>query len=244
MFYIVGLALLAGGLSAIDLSPIYAAFRQADYAGTIALCEQNMATAKNNFEKRSVIAYRIYSQIRLRKLTTSAAALSEFDRLASSVGFTGNTDSVRVMIFELCGEHLQAAEAGKNSSDPGARYRAALNLGKLQRFEEAAALAAGTNLSHGYYTAVNFAKKAKLPEKVYEYALAGLNAGKLTDPASVRRVVNYMLDTDFTGTAISDAKIKVFLQTVNRRCSRYLKPGVVTGWDETIQLVRQTLEAF
>jgi hypothetical protein len=57
-------------------------------------------------------------------------------------------------------------------------------------------------------------------------------------------VVNYILNSNFTGTTVTDAQIKSFLQTVNRRCSRFLTPGVPTVWDEVIQLVRQTLEAY
>jgi hypothetical protein len=34
------------------------------------------------------------------------------------------------------------------------------------------------------------------------------------------------------------------LQTINRRYSRFLKPGVTTAWDEVIQTVRQTLETY
>lgn len=244
---ITGIAMLAVGLHAVNLADVSAAYANREYDKAYQLCIEKLPAAKQSKVNRRKVNWAIFavlSKIKAKKITTFDAAMAEFNRLAAEVGATGNLDHPKCEFLYNLGEDAKAIEIGRDSQNPLARYYAAVSLSRTGSYAAAADLAFNSGIDAGYHAAIRWAIRAKLPEKVFEYSIIAFSKGKMTNPVFAKQVINYFLTADLTGTSVTDAKLKVFLQTVNRRCSRFLKPGIPTGWDEVIQLVRQTLETF
>ena len=249
MFSIVGLALMAGGLFAVDfdIKSIRQNYSEKKYDAVITACEQSLAAVKQAEDqkaKRELAYFLTIAKFRKGAYKTSAEAIDAMKATFADLGFTGDYLFGEIFILQLFGDHSKVVPLAQASSIPSVRLRGALSLFALKRYGEAAEMAFSTGLPIGYPKAVYYARVGGLSEKVYEYAMSGIQKGHIKHPADVKRLVNYILATDFTGTSITDAKVKALLQTVNRRYSRFLKPGVTTAWDEVIQTVRQTLETY
>jgi hypothetical protein len=221
-----------------------------DYTKLEAGASEMKSAAKLDGQKYAVIHYITFARQKLGRYADTAAVLADVEALGKELGLTAKDDAVQAAkLFALYdrGENAYAIELSAGWTGPKTLHRRGLNLASLKRFAEAtdayaAAAAAGSRGS--WVSAAKTAIHAKLPAKCYEYALAAFANGAVRDPASGITLVNAVIDADYSGTAITSAKVKELLQTVNRKYSRKLVVGSPSKWDELIQLVRQTLETY
>lgn len=246
---IVGLALMASGLFAaeFDAKPLAAHYRSGSYDAIISAIEGSKAQILKAKPYPRLAAAFYYVAAKAKKggvYKNSSEALTEFYKLFAEFGATGDISPQIVTLHQIFGEDAKAVEIARKSTHKSAQFRGCVSLARLKKYEEAADWAATIELGHAQRSAIAWARLAKAPAKVLTYGLKAVNSGAFTVPADVKKLVEYVLTTNFEGTTVTDAQIKAFLQTVNRRCSRFLKPGNPTAWDEVIQLVRQTLETY
>lgn len=241
---IVGLALMASGLFAAE--DIKTLLDAQNYTGIVKQASELLSAAKTNSNQRAkstVINGIIIARINVGTYKTSAEAITNLESMVREVGYTRNNSSwARIFIYQKFNE-LEKALAVP-ATDKSGQLRRAVVLAALKRYEEAADTAFKVGTPQAISAAAKYIRLAKAPEKLYTYILTCFTTGSIKQPSDVKRLVAIILETDFSGTTVTDAKIKVLLQTVNRRYSRLLKPGVVTAWDEVIQMVRQTLETY
>ena len=241
---IIGLALMASGLFAAE--DIKTLVEAKNYTGIVKQASELLETAKTNSNqgaKLKVINGIILARLNMGVCKTSAEAITDLESMMRDIGYTrDNASWARIFIYEKFNE-LEKALAVP-ATDKSGQLRRAVVLAALKRYEEAADTAFKVGTPLGISAAAKYIRLAKAPEKLYTYILTGFTTGSIKQPSEVKRLVGIILETDFSGTTVTDAKIKVLLQTVNRRYSRLLKPGVVTAWDEVIQMVRQTLETY
>ena len=198
-------------------------------------------------QKRDIVYYVVFARQQLGRYADTAAGLKDVDALAASLGLQDSDDliqAVKLILMSTRGEDAAAVEISASWTGPRTRYRRAVSLARLQRYAEASAAFAASGHDNGFTAGALYAIRAKLPVKVYEYSLAAFAAGKVKDPATAVKLVNAVIDSDYTGTAVTTAKVKEFLQTVNRKYSKKLVVNAPSKWDELIQLVRQTLETY
>lgn len=246
---IAGIAAMVIGLSAaeFELKPLAENYKAGSYDAIIASIDAAKANIKKAkpYPRRAAAFYYVAAKARKGGVyKNSSEALTEFYKLFAEFGATGDTTLQIVTLHQIFGEDGKAIELARKSTHKGAQFRGCVSLARLKKYEEAADWAAAIELPNAQRSAITWARLAKAPAKVIAYGLKAVNAGALTTPADARKLVDYALTTNFAGTTVTDAQIKTFLQTVNRRCSRFLKPGNPTAWDEVIQLVRQTLETY
>ncbi|MBR2873059.1 MAG: hypothetical protein IKB99_06150 [Lentisphaeria bacterium] len=241
---IVGLALMASGLFAAE--DIRTLIASKNYTGIVKQASELLETAKTNSNqgaKASVVQGIILARVCTGTYKTSAEGIADLDVMILGTGYTRNDlPWARIFIYERFQEYDKALAVP--ASDKSSQLRRAVVLAALKRYEEAADTAFKVGTPQAISAATKYIRLAKAPEKLYTYILTGFTTGSIKQPSEVKRLVAIILETDFSGTTVSDAKIKALLQTVNRRYSRLLKPGVVTAWDEVIQMVRQTLETY
>ena len=244
IFSIVGLALMASGLFAVE--DITTLVEARNYTGIVKQASELLETAKTNSNqvaKARVVQGIILARVCTGTYKTSAEGIADLDVMILGTGYTRNDlPWARIFIYERFHEYAKALAVP--ASDKSSQLRRAVVLAALKRYEEAADTAFKVGTPQAISAATKYIRKAKAPEKLYSYVLSSLATGSIKQPNDVKQLVGIILDTDFAGTSITDAKIKTLLQTVNRRYSRLLKPGVVTAWDEVIQMVRQTLETY
>lgn len=245
---IVGLALMASGLFAaeFDTKPFAENYISGRYDVIISAFEGGKAQIlkAKPYPRRAAVFYYVAAKAKKGVYKNSSEALTEIYKLFAEFGATGDISQQIVTLHQIFGEDAKAVEIAKKSTHKGAQFRGCVSLARLKKYEEAADWAATIELGHAQRSAINWARLAKAPAKVLTYGLKAVNSGAFTAPADVKKLVEYVLATNFEGSTVTDVQIKAFLQTVNRRCSRFLKPGNPTAWDEVIQLVRQTLETY
>ena len=246
---IVGLALMASGLFAaeFDTKSFAENYQSGSYDAIISAFEGGKAQIlkAKPYPRRAAAFYYVAAKAKKGGVyKNSSEALTEFYKLFAEFGATGDATQQIVTLHQIFGEDAKAVEIARKSTHKGAQFRGCVSLARLKKYEEAADWAATIELGHAQRSAITWARLAKAPAKVLTYGLKAVNSGAFTAPADVKKLVEYVLATNFEGSTVTDVQIKAFLQTVNRRCSRFLKPGNPTAWDEVIQLVRQTLETY
>ncbi len=222
-------------------------YKTGDYAKLESTAYAMKASAKNDAAKGKIVESIALSRNKLGKYANSDAVLTDIDAIAKEIGVASNTDSVQAVKMQLLysrGDHERAIAISANWTGKTTSYRRGIALGAMKRYAEAATAFAAAGTGSGYVMAAKVAKNAKLPEKVYEYSYKALASDSIKKPEDAIELVNAVLDTDYTGTTITSAKIKEFLQMVNRKYSRKLVVNAPTKWDTLIQLVRQTLETY
>ena len=241
---IVGIAAMAVGLHAADSFKTLVAAR--NYPAIIAQADTFLKEARENANqgfKDRVIHSIILARLSTGAYQNSSAAIADLEAIIKDIGYTRNSAPwARIFIHEKFKEYDKALSVP--ATDGSSKLRRAIVLAALKRYEEAADLAFSVGTSYAILAATRHIRQAKAPEKLYSYVLTGFSTGAIKEAADVKKLIVQILETDFSGTSINDAKIKVLLQTANRRYSRLLKPGVVSDWDETIQMIRQTLETY
>ena len=241
---IVGIAAMAIGLHAVE--EIKTLVDSKNYSTIAAKADDFIEKAKkseNPGVKSSVLHALIRARNSIGAYKSSTEAIADLESLIKEIGY-GPKDSpwARIYIYERFSEYDKALAVP--ATDPSSKLRRSCVLAALKRYEEAADTAFAIGKPAGVLAAVKYIRLAKAPEKLYNYILTGFSTGSIKQAGDVKELVGLILETDFSGTSITDAKIKTLLQTANRRYSRNLKPGVVTAWDETIQMIRQTLETY
>jgi len=226
---------------------LYDLYRKGDYAGVEASATAMQKEARSDAQKGTVLSYVSLARQKQGKYADTAAAFADIEALAKTLGFASNHDQVqsaKLQILQAKKEHASALELSSGWTGPRTLARRAASLRALGRYAESAALFASSGYANCHFQAAISARLAKMPEKVYEYSLTAFANGEVKDPAAAIRLVNAVIDADYTGTAVTAAKVKELLQTVNRKYSRRLVVGQPSKWDELIQLVRQTLETY
>lgn len=205
------------------------------------------ADASNDIRKAKLVESVLLARQKLGKYASSDAMLKDADALAKEFGVSSSFDFVqaaKMQVLYLRREHQKAVEVSASWKGPRAMLRRAIALTALSRYADASTVFAESNAPGAKVSAVKAAIKANLPEKVYEYGFAAFSTGEVKDAATAIEIVNYVIDANYSGTTVTPAKVKEFLQTVNRKYSRKLVVNAPTKWDTLIQLVRQTLETY
>lgn len=221
--------------------------RSGEYAKLETAASEMKASAKLESQKGAVVTYIAFARQKLGRYANGIAALADVDALAKEIGLPASSDCLRmakVSLFNLRGEYETAVEISADWKGPGTLFRRAHSLYALKRYAEAAADFAACGRPGAIVAAARMALLAKLPEKVYEYSFNAFSGGAVKDPVTAISLVNAVIDANYTGTTITPAKVKEFLQLVNRKYSRKLVVNAPSKWDELIQLVRQTLETY
>lgn len=204
-------------------------------------------SAKTESAKGFLVESITFSRNKLGKYTTTDAALADIDAVAKEIGVSVDSDSVRatkLMILFGRNENERAAAISATWTGTRTSYRRGICLDALKRYAEASVAFAASRSGRGYIQAAKAAKRANLAEKVFEYCYTALSNDSVKKPEDAIELVNAVLDANYNGTTITSAKIKEFLQMVNRKYSRKLVVNAPTKWDTLIQLVRQTLETY
>lgn len=222
-------------------------YRAGDYANLETTAFSMRPTAKSLSSKGAIISYVALARQRLGRYADSDAAIADIDALAKELGLAVNSDpvqAVKLSVLFTRHENAKAVELSTNWTGKRTLHRRAIALAALKRYAEASAAYAASGDAGTLVLAAQTALQAKLPEKVFEYSLKAFSSGDLKDPAAAIKLVNAVIEADYTGTAVTPAKVKELLQTVNRKYSRKLVVNAPSKWDELIQLVRQTLETY
>jgi len=222
-------------------------YRSGDYANLETTAFSMRPTAKNISSKGAIISYVVLARQRLGRYADSDAAIADIDALAKEFNLAGNSDPVqaaKLSVLFTRRENAKAVELSANWTGKRTLHRRAIALADLGRYAEASATYAASGDRGTLVLAAQTALRAKLPEKVFEYSLQAFSSGDIKDPAAAIKLVNAVIEADYTGTTVTPAKVKELLQTVNRKYSRKLVVNAPTKWDELIQLVRQTLETY
>ena len=205
---------------------------------------------KTDGQKYSYINHLAFARQKLGKYADTAAALADVEALGKELGLTAQNDAVqaaKLVVLNARSEDAKAVELSADWTGPKTLHRRGNSLAALRRYAEAAdafAAAAAAGSKTSFVNAAKMALKAKLAEKCYTYSCSAFSNGVVRDPVAGIELVNAVLDADYSGTAVTAAKVKELLQTVNRKYSRKLVVGSPSKWDELIQLVRQTLETY
>ena len=205
------------------------------------------SSAKTTMNKSAIVYYTVMAKQNLGKYASKEAALADVDALAKELGIDVNYDRIRSLklsVLDTRGDREYAIENSKDWTGPRSLYRKARILHDLKRYDESAEAFMNSGVRGSKVHAVTMARMAKMPEKIFEYGYRALAEENINDPAIALNIVNVILDSNFTGTTVTPAKVKDFLQMVNRKYSRKLVVNAPTKWDNLIQLVRQTLETY
>ena len=109
-FSIVGLAVMAGGLFAVDVDvkSIRRDYGDKKYDAVITACEQNLAAAKQSDKqdiKRDVAYFLTCAKFRQGAYKTSAEAVAALKTTSADLGFTGSCLFGEIFVLQLFGEH-------------------------------------------------------------------------------------------------------------------------------------------
>ena len=249
LFTIVAAFCVAGGLMAAEFSwtVLGNLYRSGDYAGVESAAMSMKESAKTELQKGALVTNIAMARQRLGRYANSDAALADIDAVAKDFGLRTNADSVqkaKLSVLFARKEHSKAVEISSNWVGKQTLHRRAIALAALGRYDEASATYAASGDKGTLVLAAQTALRAKLPEKVFEYSNRAFASEDIKDPVAAITLVNAVIDADYTGTTVTPAKVKEFLQTVNRKYSRKLVVNAPTKWDTLIQLVRQTLETY